>query len=307
MAPRFLSELHAELCREFGPDEARVVLQQIGFLHGSQDAQRVLHSSFNSNADPTGIATPPIAIRFHCIPDADPPGSIEFHGIWPDCSESSNSKVSSGSPSCGCALTAGYTSGWFSGVLETDLMAIETTCRSQGEGTCTFVAREAQVWSQTGDDDARALLDALPFTVLGELLGNPEDFEAPVVHSKGSFEAEPGAVYIWDSVMVIPYTGLESTLDALSLIGLDLSAPRVSVVVVDLTGCVIENGPEASNLAQIIRAIEGRNAEAIIAGAGPLAEQSVANLMPAPLFVEQEVESAIACAFRVADSQQSVS
>ena len=211
MAPKFLSALHAELHREFGPEEARVVLQQIGFLHGCQDAQRALQSSFGWGSDHYPIATPPIAIRFRCIPDAQPSGSIEFHGVWPDCGEVSNASPRSENPSCGCALTAGYTSGWFSGVLDIDLLAVETACRSQGGGACTFVAREAQVWHQTGDEEARALLEALPFTVLRELVGSPEDFESPTTaDSSGHFDAESGAVYIWDSVMVIPYSGLES-------------------------------------------------------------------------------------------------
>ena len=63
-------------------------------------------------------------------------------------------------------MSAGYTSGWLSGLLDADVVALERDCRASGHDACRFVAREAEAWD---GDGARRWLRALPFAALREL------------------------------------------------------------------------------------------------------------------------------------------
>ena len=89
-------------------------------------------------------------------------------------------------------------------------------------------------------------------------------------------------IHIWGPVMVIPFCGPDEALQALDLIGRDPSARQVSVVVVDLSGAIVDEAFGAMALEQLIEGVEALGAEIIFAGVGELSDPVVAGLSTPP-------------------------
>jgi hypothetical protein len=284
-----------------GPEEAAITLLQIGFLHGLRDAARVVGSTLEGppRAGPL-MAPSPLAIRFRTNPRAQPHGAIELHGCWPERGEATAQMALSDSSALGgCSLSAGYTSGWLSGILDANIVALETSCSAAGDDACRFVAREAEVWRAAPHSRGAAVLEALPFAALRALVAERTEPPAP----SSGFDSKQPVIHIWGPVMVVPYSSPNETLMAIDLIGRDPGAANVSVIVIDLTGAVIDEAFGAVALEQIVESIENWGAEAIFAGVSPLSEGMVAGLERQPLLLHKDVHAAIAAAFQIAESQ----
>jgi hypothetical protein len=162
------------------------------------------------------------------------------------------------------------------------------------------VAREAETWRATPDPEAGALLAALPFAALREAIRA----EAPPAEAPGGFDNQAAVIHIWGPVMVIPFCGPDEALQALDLIGRDPSARAVSVVVVDLSGAILDEAFGAMALEQLIEGAQALGAEVILAGVGELSDPVVAGLSCPPLLVVKDLHSAIATGFQVAAAQR---
>ncbi len=300
--PRFLGALHAELEDELGDEPATVTLLQIGFLHGLRDAlQAVVRLAQADDGAALATLPSPLPTQMRATPAPRPRGAIELHGSWPERCEASARLASLGPCShTACAVSAGYTSGWLSGLFDADIAALETTCAASGADACRFVAREAQAWREAPDAEATRLLAALPFEALREALRE----EAAPAPATDRFDGEAAVIHIWGPVMVIPFCGPDEALQALDLIGRDPSARQVSVVVLDLSGAILDEAFGAMALEQLIEGVEALGAEIILAGVGELSAPVVAGLSNPPLLVVKDLDSAIATAFQVASAQQ---
>ncbi len=132
MSTRFLASLLVEIEDELEALGARRALFQIGLLFGLRDAYRLAQAEAytvqNSVAESTLLA-----IRFGQRAAASAAGEIEIPGSWPEHyeAESRLSRLGPEEVPC-CALSAGYTSGWLSGNLETDIFVVENQCRACG-------------------------------------------------------------------------------------------------------------------------------------------------------------------------------
>jgi hypothetical protein len=197
-------------------------------------------------------------------------------------------------------VSAGYTSGWLSGLFDADIAVLETSCAASGAAACCFVAREAQAWREAPDPEADALLAALPFEALRDAVRS----EAVPAEVTGGFDGEAAVIHIWGPVMVIPFCGPDEALQALDLIGRDASARQVSVVVVDLSGAIVDEAFGAMALEQLIEGVEALGAEIIFAGVGDLSVSVVAGLSSPPLLILKDLNAAIATAFQVASAQR---
>jgi len=299
--PHFLGAMHAELEAELGSEDAAKALMQVGLIQGLHDAWRAVADGFDGNE----VLQPPLAIRFRTLPDEKLPGAIEVVGSWPERIEA-GARLSLIGPCrhTACHLSAGYTSGWLSGTLDANILAIETVCSASGEEACRFVAREADAWRMDGDAHALALLDELPFDAIREFVRDQSD-EAPE-SSRTTIDSATPVVHIWDSVMVIPFTDGDESLRAVELIGQDAAARNVTVIVVDLDGAVIDEAYGALTLEQIIGAADARGVEVILAAPSSLSEPVVAEIEPQPLMIHKDLALAIAAAFQVADAQRTL-
>jgi anti-anti-sigma regulatory factor len=104
--------------------------------------------------------------------------------------------------------------------------------------------------------------------------------------------------------MVLPFAGSDECLRSLELLGRDPGARAVRVVIVDLSGAVIDEGFGAASLEQVLDAVEGWGAEPILTGISPLSERAVADLEKTHLVIRKDLPEAIASAFQIADAQR---
>jgi len=303
---RLLGALHAEFGERLGPGGTAATLLQLGFLHGLRDGLRTLRDGFLDAGRPpadTLLTSPRLSIRLDAKSTSATRGAIELSGSWPEHHEAqARSAILGGSPDVSCFLSAGYTSGWLSGLHETELVAIETACASRGDPRCAFIAREPLAWLSAGAEQARASLCALPFPELRRCV--ERDLIRDAVPPQSAFDPESPAVHVWGPVMVLPFSGSEECLRAIDLIGRDPAAGEVSVVVLDLSGAVIDEGFGAVALENVLEAIEAWGAEPILAGVSPLSERVVGELQGSHLVVRKDLPLAIASAFQIAHAQR---
>jgi anti-anti-sigma regulatory factor len=304
--PHFLSALHSELRSELGASEANLTLLQMGFLHGLQDAMRAVSAAFGCDPlESTNPAGPSLAFQIRATTDCETPGAISLTGRWPEHVEASAYCAALGEPEHpACFLSAGYTSGWLTGTLDADILALESSCSACGSDGCNFSAQEASVWREAGDPTALEILDALPFDVFRAFVGS--NLEAQDDPKPGLDRGGPDSsiVHIWGPVMVIPFQCGDTALNAVELIGRDPAAHDVSVVVVDLSGAVIDEAFGAAALEQLVELIEAWGAEVIFAAVSPLSEAVIADLERQPLLVHKDIAEAVTAAFQLANAQR---
>jgi anti-anti-sigma regulatory factor len=305
----FLGALHAELVEHLGRDEAQATLLQLGLLHGLRDAALVLRAGFGHSALelPAGSpATPRLAIRFAPRP-AGRADRLEIRGSWPERNEAEAYLATIGrgdSPTC--FVSSGYTSGWLSGILEADLLALEVGCSATGDASCHFIAREKGAWRDASDPRVSQLLDWLPFAAFRQVVAKHLE-SWPEPDRRDAFEAGAPVVHVWGPVMVIPFSSPEESLRALELIGRDPGAREVRVVIVDLTGAIIDEGFGAVALEQILDAVESWGAEPLLAGVSPLSARALEDLESTHLVIHKDLPEAIAAAFQIAELQRAAS
>jgi len=299
---RLLAAVHAELRERLGASEAATALLQIGYALGLRDALRALRGGFQVGRAASAPAAPTLAIQL----DAHPPGEtgavFALHGTWPVGTEAAARAVK-GLGERGCHVSAGYTSGWLSGLYDADLVALEQTCVARGDGVCRFVAREPSAWRVDADPAAVSALSALAGDEIRVRIEAELDAEQ-IPRPDSVLDPDSPAVHVWGPVMIVPFGGSDDSLRAVDLIGRDPAARDVSVVVLDLTGAVIDEGFGALALENVLDAIEAWGAEPILAGVSPLSEPVVADLQRAHLVVRKDLTHAIASAFQIAQAQR---
>jgi hypothetical protein len=301
----FLGALHGELCEELGPEEAAATLLQIGYLQGLRESRRLLEDPLAEKALEAGSAhSSPLAMQLRARP-APAAGAIAFEGSWPERGEASARLASLGvAARSACAVSCGFTSGWLAGLLDADLLAVETSCAATGAEACRFEVRDAETWRALDDPVARAGLDALPFAALRELVLERTAPPADPTPERPGLDANAAVVHIWGPVMVVPYAGPDEALAAIELVGRDPGAREVSVIVLDLTGSVLDEGFAAAALERIVELIESRGAELLLAGVSPLSESVLAGLERRPIGVHKDLDHAVAAAFQIAEAQR---
>jgi anti-anti-sigma regulatory factor len=306
--PHFLGALHGELLEELGAQEAATTLLQIGFLQGLRESQRVLDDPLLAKGLESGTArTAPLALQLRVQPGGTPAGAIALEGCWPERIEASARLASLGVGVRGrCAVSAGFTSGWLSGMLDADVLAVETSCAATGAEACRFVVRDAESWQADGDAAAAAGLDALPFAALRELVleRTPPPPEAPPDSERPGLDPDAAVVHIWGPVMVVPYAGPDEALAAIELVGGDPGARDVTVIVLDLTGASLDEAFAAAALERIVETVEARGGELLLAGVSPLAEAVLEGLERRPIGVHKDLDHAVAAAFQIAEAQR---
>lgn len=304
--PRFLGVLHFELSQKLGVENAACNLMQLGFLRGLRDARTLVVRS--RRADPLLGGAPPVApllaLRLeHRRSESDRGPSI--HGGWPDQPEVEARLSTLGpAPHPSCWASAGYASGWLSGLHDADLLALETRCAACGDPACRFVARTPDSWRALGDPAAREILRFLPFEALRRVVDVELADTSCSEGDAGGLGGDSPAVHVWGPVMILPFSGPDESLRAIDLIGRDPEARDVSVVIVDLEGVVLDEAFGAVALERTLDAIASWGAEAILTEIAPLAEPVVAGLEQQNLLVCKGMAEAISVAFQVARAQQ---
>ena len=302
--PRLLGALHAELEARLGSQDAADTLLHLGFLHGLRDSLRVVRGGWSGTTPSAPPAAPLLPMRLEPQTGSGVP-ALELRGSWPERNEAAARLAQlGGATTPSCFLSAGYTSGWLSGLLGADLLAAEEECAACGGASCRFVVREPGEWQASGQSAVAARARALPFAEIRALVEHDLAAGVPAPGPPERFDSAAPLIHVWGPVMVLPFCGPDESLQAVELIGRDPAAREVAVVVVDLTGAVIDEGFGALGLEQTLDVIEAWGAEPVLAGVSPLSERVVAELEHAHLVVRKDLPQAIAAAFVIAQAQQ---
>jgi len=307
--PHFLTALHAELRSELGNSDANLTLLQMGFLHGLQDAMRSVSAAFGcEQPEPQSSVGPSLAFQMRATADQAAPGALSLDGLWPERVEASAHLAALGEPDHpSCFLSAGYTSGWLTGTLDADILALESSCSACGADRCNFSAREASAWRESGNPTALKILEALPFAEFRAFVAANLDAQGDLEATLDRHEPDRSIVHIWGPVMVIPFRAGDGALSAVELLGRDPAARNVSVVVVDLSGAIIDDAFDAAALEQLVELIEAWGADVVFAAVSPLSEAVIAGLERQPLLIHKDLSEAIAAAFQLANAQNNPS
>lgn len=300
MDERFLAALRRELLDRLGASDTQAALLQLGFVHGLRDACSALRFE-RAAGGRVPFAAARLPMRFARRPARTGQAGIEMLGVWPQAREARTAEPGTeAAESTCCVASAGYTSGWLSGLLGTDVLVIETECVARGAARCGFEARELEAWITSNDARAHGLLAQLPFAAL-RTAATPADVGGEPA-ATGAFDPDSPAVHVWGPVMVIPFSGIDETLKAIELIGRDAGAAQVSVVVLDLTGTLLDEGFGALALERAIEAVASWGAETILTGISPLSEPALTTLEQPHMVVRKDLQEAIATAFQIAEA-----
>ncbi|MFT5441404.1 MAG: putative hydrocarbon binding protein [Myxococcota bacterium] len=302
MNGRFLASLLVEIEDELESLGARRALFQIGLLFGLRDAYRITAMEMREPREWVAESTL-LAIQIGHNAERQA-GSGEIIGSWPETYEA-GSRLSRLGPddAPACALSAGYTSGWLSGSLDTDILVVENQCRSCGDETCSFTALEIDAWRERDDVVALELIPQLPYESFRDIArGFAQPLEA--MSATPAFDFDASMVHVWGPVMVLPFSNIDEALHTVEMLGRDPDTSEVRTVVVDLRGEGLDEGFTAAALEQILETIEAWGAEAILTNVSPLAETVVADLEVKHLLLRKDLPEAIAAAFQIAEAQR---
>lgn len=310
---RFLASLLVELEDELGPRSAGVALFQIGLLHGLRDAARCCRR--HGQDEPTKASAPSadttaLVMSWDAGMRRDPGGAFALSGHWPECHEAAARSSRRGlaqAPSCW--LSAGYTTGWLSGMLDRSLVARETECAAVGGHRCRFEVLDAASPAARDDAELAWLLSQVPFDAFRKLAIRPpiDRRDAPigaVLGGDGRFDRSQPVVHIWGPVMVLPFTTLEEALGTVDMLSRDPGIGEIRSVVVDLREQPLDEGFGAAALEQVLETIESWNAQSLVTGISHGSEAAIASLESSHLIVRKDLSAAIATAFQIADAQR---
>lgn len=312
MDSRFLASLLVELDDELSERDGGLALFQIGLLHGFRDAARVSrrHDEPSSSKSIDMPETTPLIMRWGHGVETDASGRFSIEGSWPERHEATARCSRLGAPSSpGCRMSAGYTSGWLSGILDRSFVVREIECAATGGTACRFEARESAYWMDSDDAEMHWLLSEVAFEAFRKVAHSPAierdlNLRVGANVTEGSFDRSEAVVHIWGPVMVLPFTSLDEALGTVDMLGRDPGISEIRAVVVDLRERTLDEGFEAAALEQILETIESWNAQSLITGVSPESESAISSLEASHLVLRKDLSEAIATAFQISDAQR---
>lgn len=300
--PAALDELRRNAFETIGLPWAIGVLYGVGMGQGLRDGLRVAQAFGGVLGAQPEFPGAPIPMLF--TPHGGRPGE-RLTGALRNSLEARLHRSSYPAPEDPiCFVSSGYSAGWYSALFGEFHLVRETACLARGADECRFESRPAREWSGPCGDWARELLPYLDYDQLVQSArdglalegGNPEQGGM-----LGSFDPLSPAAHVWGPVLVLPYSGADDSLEAISVIRADLGPEQLRVVVLDVTGARVD-GVESAGLIHVIEAIEGVGMEAVVAGlrsAECLRTGDPARALRTPL-VAPDLTRAIALAFQLA-------
>lgn len=201
-----------------------------------------------------------------------------------------------------CFITSGYAAGWYSAVLGRTLLVREVACAAMGNSACRFEARTPEEWVEADPQWTDSLLPYLDFpTLLQRAREQASCLEEDLddVSMMGSFDPMSPAVHVWGPVMVLPYSGFQDSDAAIEAIRADIGRKHIKVVVVDVTGALID-AVEASGLVQLVNQLESERIDTILVGLSGAARSYIPDhASPSVPLQTLDIREGIALAFQV--------
>jgi hypothetical protein len=294
----FLDIFRGELEERLGNESTAQVLFQLGFYHGLRDA----NTASADESAPTNAA-PLLGLEFHGDTCNAETGGLRLHGSWPERDLRDDSCSEEEEDHCGCAINAGYTSGWLSGLFEKDLLAVESDHCEGDHARCSFQVREAMEWETSSLRWIEGSAENFPFEELRDCVEQDQKPDTAEPAPACSLSNESQTIQVWGPIMVLPYAGPDEALRAISMIDQEPGVTTVSVVILDLCETIIDEAFGAVALECIIEATDHMGVELIMTGVSPLSETVLSDFESCPL-IYKELNDAIGAAFQIAKLQQ---
>lgn len=305
---RLLSALIVELEDELGFPLAARTLFLVGLIHGLRHAHRAVEQDFAAREGEPG------EVPFEAALDLGPAmpldlGSVsagtqgyEISGTWPERYEVDAwiERFGPGDDPT-CWLSAGYSSGWLSGTLEADIVALENTCSGCGDAACAFEAREQAAWGDSASDARLEILGEVDFALFRAVA---LDCAPALLESTGDFDPDGPMVHIWGPVMILPFTTRESLLSTTDALARDPSTHEINAVVLDLRNEKLDSRLDTEAVEQVLARIESWGAEPILTGISPASEDVIHAFESRHLLVRKNLDEAIAAAFLITEAQR---
>jgi hypothetical protein len=199
-----------------------------------------------------------------------------------------------------CFVSSGYAAGWYSELLREPVAVRELTCRAAGAAECLFEALPAAELPR----DPELPWAGLDLEALGSCARNLSVEREPEGPMFGYFDPMSPAAHIWGPVMILPYSGMLDSAEAIASVGEDADIEQLRVALVDVTGARID-GLEAVGLVRLLDGIAGLGVEAILVGLDRNAGSAFhsADALTRPLMV-RELSEGIALAFQICQAQR---
>lgn len=297
--PQLLRNLREELRRDLGAERARVAALQVGCLLGMRDGLKAAASLFWEGPLRESTPHPALPMRYGCARRVN--SALALQGLWPSANES---RVPTGEVLDGCVISMGYTSGWLSGATGVDLLALETSCRTQGDDACRFTALERSGCEILEDPGLEGLLSALPipaFRALASDLMPPGSEDGPEPREIDGPDST--SVQLWPPLMVIHDPKPASVLRALELFESDPAARGISVVILHFGDQLPAADCAPGAFQPFLSAVEARSADTIYAAPPEAWKDALANLRERPLAETQSLAEAIGLGLQVSRAQ----
>ncbi len=294
----FLTLLRKQLEERLDREATEQALFQLGFFHGLRGALHLNRGPFVAR----GNSSPLPLLRMELQTDAPGPEQEGFllRGTWPDRYEAEATCVYGSPGGCHCAASAGYTSGWLSGLFGRDLIALEDRCVSGGCDGCTFEVREAADCAALSTSFLGAGVASFPFEELRSII---DEELAALPLPAGREASRSSKVRVWGPLMIVPYGGPDETLRAISLLGQDPAVSEVSVIILDLCSAIIDEAFGAVALECILDAAAQWSVEVVLTGVSALSEATLLDLDDRPL-IYKDLDTAIGAALQIATLQR---
>jgi len=297
--PQLLRNLRDELERDLGSEGARLTALQMGCLLGMRDGMQAADCLLWGGAIEGSPLRPALCMHYGCTQRVN--SELALQGSWPLANESG---LRLGDGFGGCLISTGYTSGWLSAATGVDLLALETSCRGQGDDACRFTALEEGGWGLLDDPRSEEVRSALPLAAFRALA---RDSLSKNVEENGPApqpaEFSGGSIQLWPPLMVIHDAEPASAVRALELLESDPAAQGISVVILNFAdGSVGENySPE--DFQPFLAAAEACSADAIYANPPEAWWTALPRVAVAPLAETESLEEAIGLGLQISRAQ----
>ncbi len=297
----FLALLREQLEDRLDQPATEQALFQLGFFHGLLGSL----SLSRGLAAEEGGALPSPLVRIDLQTSSSTPEADEFllRGSWPDHREATATCAHGRPGGCHCASSAGYTSGWLSGLFGRDLIALEDRCISGGQSSCSFVVRDAADDQLGTSSWLGGGIESFPFEGLRNIVDDELAEHEALARAARPESPRSSKVKVWGPIMIVPYAGPDETLRAISLLGQDPAVADVSVIILDLCEAIIDEAFGAVALECILDAADQWSLEVVLTGVSALSENLLRSLEICPL-IYKDLETAIGAGMQISTLQQ---
>lgn len=295
--PEVLRSLREEVLTLVGPEHAFGILYGSGFREGMLEGLRIARS-FQGTATPVAhVSAPDLAVPLRPDPERQ-----RLEGTS-RCTREARLPAPNPDPASqpGCAVTAGFTAGWYSALLDARMLAREVECVARGGAACRFDARSFEEWTSADPVWTEGLTLFLDVEKTRErAVLRLTQADETLAASSDSFDPATGAAHVWGPVLVLPWAGIDDAECSLEAVWGDPIAETLEVAVVDVTSAHIGDA-ESVGLLRLVDQLTEACVEIIFAGMRPevfamLSESCGAAQRP---LLSPDITSAIALAFQL--------